>query len=182
VSAISGGHRPPLQPNYATTIAECALTAEDSAALLLAMSDTPASLPPQVVGAGYDYETIRAALGGQTAPPYFVIHRDGVIVGLCLGLIWNPLAESDPAEVWVGRKGDLPNWGAKLAGTTGPLPVYVRRAEGGQWFYTGMFEVSGSTTEATTIQHRLKPPITAISRIVYLKRAANRQDAETAKV
>jgi len=127
--------------------------------------------PPQVVGEGYDFETIRLALGGERLPPNFVIHRAGVILGLCLGLRWHPLAESDPAEVWVGRKDPLPKWGEKLAGTTGPVPVYVRRAEGGKWIYLGSHEVTGSSTELNAIRHRLKPPvITGISRIIFLKR------------
>ncbi len=138
------------------------------------LDNSPAPLsPPHVVGESYDFQTIRTALGGQPIPPNFVIHRDGVILGLCLGLMWNPLAESDPAEVWVGRKLPLPKWGEKLAGTTGPLPVYVRREESGKWFYTGLHEVTGSSTELNAIRHRLKPPvITGISRIVYLKRHA----------
>lgn len=127
--------------------------------------------PPHVVGEGYDFAAIRAQLGGQTLPPNFVIHRDEKILGLCLGLMWNPQAESDPGEVWVGRKGDLPKWGVRLAGTTGPLPVYVRREEGGQWFYIGLHEVTGSTAEPEAIKQRLKPPIiTSIARVVFLKR------------
>lgn len=148
---------------------ECTLTTPETVALLTAMIAPAPNLPP-VVGEGYDYETIRTSLGGQSAPPYFVIHREGLIVGLCLGLMWNPLAENDPGEVWVGKKGDLARWGTKLAETTGPLPVYVRREEGGKWFYIGQREVTGSSTEPETIRARLKPPaITAISRIVYLK-------------
>ena len=128
-------------------------------------------LPPHVVGEGYDFDSVRTRLGGDSAPPYFAIHRDGAILGLCLGLMWNPLAESEPAEVWIGRKGDLPKWGIKLAETTGPLPVYVRREEGGKWFFTGLHEVTGSTSELPAIRQRLKPPaITGISRIVFLKR------------
>ena len=152
---------------------EYALTEPGAVGLLCVMLDkSPAPVfPPPVVGESYDFQTIRAALGGQPLPPNFVIHRDGVILGLCLGLMWNPLAESDPAEVWVGRKDPLPKWGEKLAGTTGPLPVYVRREEGGKWFYIGQYEVTGSSTELNAIKHRLKPPvITNISRIVYLKR------------
>lgn len=133
-------------------------------------SPTPPSLAHEV-GEGYDFQAIRAHLGGNAAPPYFVIHREGVIVGLCLGLLWNPRAESDPVEVWVGKKGDLPKWGLKLAETTGPLPVYVRREEGGKWFFTGKYEVSGSSVDPVEIKQRLQPPvITAISRIVFLKR------------
>ena len=124
-----------------------------------------------VVGEGYDFNAVRARLGGESVPPNFVIQREGAILGLCLGLMWNPLAESDPAEVWVGLKGDLKKWGLKLAETTGPLPVYVRREEGGKWFFTGRHEVTGSTVELPAIRQRLKPPvITAISRIVFLKR------------
>lgn len=137
------------------------------------MNDVPpnSSSPVPVVGEGYDFQAIRAYLGGNAAPPYFVIHREGVIVGLCLGLLWNPRAEADPAEVWVGQKGDLPKWGLKLAETTGPLPVYVRREEGGQWFYIGRYEVTGTSADPDEIKQRLKPPvITAISRIVFLKR------------
>ncbi len=127
--------------------------------------------PPHVVGGSYDFGTIRATLRGDVTPPHFVIHREGAILGVCLGLMWNPLAEGDPAEVWVGLKGDLPKWGLKLAETTGPLPVYVRREEGGKWFYTGLHEVTGSTAEIPALRQRLKPPgITAISRVVFLKR------------
>ncbi len=134
---------------------------------------TPARpLPPHVVGTAYDLPTIRKDLGGQDRPPHFVIHRDDAILGLCLGLMWHPLAESDPAEVWVGRKADLPKWGLALAGTTGPLPVYVRREEGGPWHYIGLHEVTGHTDALDEIRRRLKPPvITGISRIVFLKRS-----------
>ncbi len=135
-------------------------------------SPSPAQ-PPHVVGESYDFPAIRAALGGQPLPPNFVIHRDGVILGLCLGLMWNPLAEGNPAEVWVGRKADLPAWGTKLAATTEPLPVYVRRQEGGKWFYIGKFVVTGNSTEPEDLKKRLKPPITSISRVVFLKPAAD---------
>ena len=130
--------------------------------------------PPHVVGEGYEFDQVRTQLSGQNAPPHFVIHRDGVILGLCLGLAWNPRAESDPCEVWVGRKGDLPKWGLKLAETPGPLPVYVRREEGGKWFYIGRFEVTENTTAPDAIRQRLKPPgIAGISRVVFLKRSTS---------
>lgn len=133
----------------------------------------PAS-PSHVVGEGYEFDQVRAHLGGQPIPPHFVVHRDGVILGLCLGLAWNPQAEREPGEVWVGRKGDLPKWGAVLAETKGPLPVYVRRQERGKWFYIGLREVTGSSVDITEIKARLKPPtITAISRIVYLKQVSS---------
>ena len=129
------------------------------------------SISSHVVGKGYDFDDVRTALGGESTPPHFAIHRDGAILGLCLGLTWNPRAELEPAEVWVGRKGELPKWGVKLAETSGPLPVYVRREEGGQWFYAGLHEVTGSTAELPAIRERIQPPlITGISRIVFLKR------------
>jgi hypothetical protein len=136
------------------------------------LENSPAPpLPSHVVGQCYDFHAVRAGLGGEKAPPYFVIHRDGKILGLCLGLMWHPMAESEPCEVWVGRKGDLPSWGRKLAETTGPLPIYVRREEGGKWFYIGRYEVTGSSREPGVIRPRLKPPvIAAISRIIFLKR------------
>ncbi len=137
------------------------------------MSDnsTPAPAPKHNVGEGYDFNAIRKDLGGDFAPPHFVIHQGDVIKGVCLGLMWNPLAESNPCEVWVGKKGDLAKWGAKLAETTGPLPVYVRREEGGQWFYTGLHEVTGTTVESAELWRRIKPPtITGISRVVFMKR------------
>jgi hypothetical protein len=156
--------------------AEWTLTASRTTAWLPTMLDplpAPAS-PPHVVGEGYSFDEVRAHLGGELVPPHFVIHRQGAVLGLCLGLTWNPLAESDPCEVWVGRKGELPKWGIKLAETTGPIPVYVRREEGGKWFFTGLYEVTGHTAEADAIQQRLKPPsITRISRIVFLKRTGS---------
>ena len=135
-------------------------------------AESSAPSPPSLVrGESYDFEAIRAALGGEAAPPYFVIHRDGTILGLCLGLMWNPLAEADPVEVWVGSKGDLKAWGARLAETVGPLPVFVRRVEGGPWVFTGQHEVTGNSTEVPALRLRLKPPvITGISRIVFLQR------------
>ncbi len=140
---------------------------------MLDASSAPAS-PSHVVGEGYEFDQVRAHLGGQPLPPHFVVHRDGVILGLCLGLAWNPQAESEPGEVWVGRKGDLPKWGALLAETKGPLPVYVRRQERGKWFYIGLREVTGSSVDITEIKARLKPPtITAVSRIVYLKQVSS---------
>lgn len=135
------------------------------------MPDPSSALPPHVVGESYEFNAVRTALGGEAVPPHFVIHRDGAILGLCLGLMWNPLVEADPAEVWVGLKGDLKKWGLKLAETTGPLPVYVRRQEGGKWFFIGLHEVTGSSAELPALKQRLKPPlITGISRIVFLKR------------
>ena len=153
--------------------AECALTARGVVGCLKAMLDQPSApaSPPHVIGEGYSFDAVRTHLGGESTPPNFVIHRDGAILGLCLGLMWNPLAEADPAEVWVGRKADLPKWGTKLAETTGPLPVYVRREEGGKWIFIGLHEVTGSSAELPAIKQRLKPPvITGISRIVFLKR------------
>lgn len=138
--------------------------------------------PTHGVDEGYDFQTIRAQLGGEKTPPNFVIHRGDAVLGVCLGLLWNPRAESDPVEVWVGKKGELPRWGAKLAETTGPLPVYVRRREGGLWHYTGLHEVTGNTTEAEAIRQRLQPPvITAISRIVFLKRVGTNPPPPLAK-
>jgi hypothetical protein len=136
---------------------------------------------PHVIGTSYDLQTIRKDLGGEDRPPHFVIHRDNAVLGLCLGLMWNPLAEGDPAEVWVGRKGELPKWGLTLAGTAGPLPVYVRREEGGPWFFTGLHEVTGNTADVEEIRRRLKPPvITGISRIVFLKRCQGAAAASVA--
>ncbi|NBN95479.1 MAG: hypothetical protein EBV31_07680 [Verrucomicrobia bacterium] len=63
--------------------------------------------------------------------------------------------------------------GIKLAETRGPLPVYVRRTEGGQWFYNGLYEVTSHTTDPTIIRPRLMPPkIVAIDRLVFLKRCS----------
>jgi hypothetical protein len=115
------------------------------------MSDaSPSPEPaPHVVGQGYEFDEVRAFLG------------------------WNPRADGEPCEVWVGRKGDQPKWGIKLAETRGPLPVYVRRTEGGKWFYNGLYEVTSHTTDPNVIRPRLLPPkIVAIDRLVFLKRCA----------
>jgi hypothetical protein len=167
---------PPWAQGYKAVIIGCSLTHRAAIALLRVMNDdsptTPS--PAHVVGEGYDFHAIRAHLGGNAAPPYFVIHADGQIRGLCLGLLWNPRAEADPCEAWIGEKGELPRWGLKLAETTGPLPVYVRREEGGPWFFIGNYEVSGTSVDPEEIKQRLQPPtITAISRIVFLKRASS---------
>ena len=107
-------------------------------------SPTPA---PHVVGEGYEFDEVRAFLGGDPKPPNFVIHKGTEVIGVCLGLGWNPRADSEPCEVWVGRKGDQAKWGIRLAETRGPLPVYGRRTEGGKWFYNGLFEVTSHTTD-----------------------------------
>lgn len=128
---------------------------------------------PHIVGEAYAFDEVRAALGGDAKPPNFVIHRDGAVVGVCLGTAWNPRAEADPCEVWVGRKGNQPQWGIKLAETRGPLPVYVRRTEGGPWFYLGLFQVAGQTTDPRDIRPRLMPPkIVAIAQVILLSKVA----------
>lgn len=133
-------------------------------------SNSPAPAP-HLVGESYEFDEVRAHLGGDPKPPNFVIHRGTEILGVCLGLGWNPRAESEPCEVWVGYKGDMPKWGIRLAETKTPLPVYVRRTEGGKWFYNGLFEVTSHTADPAIIRTRLQPPkITAISRIVFLKK------------
>ena len=86
------------------------------------MSDaSPSPEPaPHVVGQGYEFDEVRAFLGGDPKPPNFVIHKAGAVIGVCLGLGWNPRADGEPCEVWVGRKGDQPKWGIKLAETRMP--------------------------------------------------------------
>ena len=133
-------------------------------------SPTPA---PHVVGEGYEFDEVRAFLGGDPKPPNFVIHKGTEVIGVCLGLGWNPRADSEPCEVWVGRKGDQAKWGIRLAETRSPLPVYVRRTEGGKWFYNGLFEVTSHTTDPAIIRPRLMPPkIVAIAQLIFLKRCA----------
>ncbi|NBX35297.1 hypothetical protein EBR16_08065, partial [bacterium] len=73
--------------------------------------------------------------------------------------------------VWVGRKGDQAKWGIKLAETKGPLPVYVRRTEGGRWFFNGLHEVTSATTDPALIRPRLQPPkIVAVAQVVFLRK------------
>ena len=128
---------------------------------------------PHVIGEAYGFDEVRAALGGDNKPPSFVIHRDGTVIGVCLGTTWNPRAESEPCEVWVGRKGNQAEWGVKLAETRGPLPVYVRRTEGGPWFYKGLHEVADQTTNPADIRPRLMPPkIVAIAQVILLRKVA----------
>lgn len=128
---------------------------------------------PHTVGEAYAFDEVRSALGGDPKPPNFVIHREGAVVGVCLGMAWNPRAEADPCEVWVGRKGNQPEWGVKLAETRGPLPVYVRRTEGGPWFHQGLFQVAGQTTDPRDIRPRLMPPkIVAIAQVILLRKVA----------
>ena len=139
------------------------------------MTDLPPSPhpAPHLVGESYEFDAIRSHLGGDPKPPNFVIHRGQDVVGVCLGLGWNPRAEGEPCEVWVGYKGDLPKWGIRLAETKGPLPVYVRRTEGGPWFYLGLHEVTSHTADPALIRPRLQPPkITAVSRVVFMKKVA----------
>jgi hypothetical protein len=65
----------------------------------------------------------------------------------------------------------LIKWGVKLAEAKGTIPVYVRREQGGKWFYTGLHEVTGSTAEPEALKQRRQPPvIIAISRVVFLKK------------
>ncbi len=131
-------------------------------------ADAPA---PHVVGASYAFDEVRTFLGGDPKPPNFVIHKDGSVIGVCRGLGWNPRADAEPCEVWVGRKGDQAKWGIKLAETKGPLPVYVRRTEGGPWFFKGNYEVTSHTTDPALIRPRLQPPkIVAVAQVVFLRK------------
>lgn len=152
------------------------MTAHHTAVCLLLMTDQSSSsqpvAAPHVPGEGYEFDAIRKHLGGEFAAPHFVIHRNDVILGVCVGLMWHPRAESDPVEIWIGNKPELVKWGKKLAEATGrPIPVYVRREEGGKWFFTGMHEVTGSTTEPEALKQRRKPPtIVSIAQVIFLKK------------
>ncbi len=129
------------------------------------------SSPSFTLNQGYEFQAIRALLQGDKSPPNFAIHRQDTILALCLGLHWNPRAEQNPAEVWVGNKPELLPWGNRLAETTQPLPVFIRRQQAGPWFYTGMHQVSSHTKDPDAIRERLQPPvINAISRIVFLNK------------
>ena len=135
-------------------------------------SPTPAPAH-HIVGESYEFNEVRAFLGGDPKPPNFVIHKGGEVIGVCLGLGWNPRADSEPCEVWVGRKDDQAKWGIKRAETRGRLPVYVRRTEGGKWFYNGLYEVTSHTTDPALIRPRLLPPkIGAIAQLIVLKRVS----------
>jgi hypothetical protein len=115
------------------------------------MTDVPSTPTPapHIVGESYAFDAVRAHLGGDPKPPNFVIHRGKDVVGVCLGLGWNPRAEAEPCEVW----------------------VYVRRTEAGPWFYLGLHEVTSHTADPAVIRTRLQPPkITAISRLVFMKK------------
>jgi hypothetical protein len=137
-------------------------------------SAEPSRPLPHVVGESYGFDEVRAALGGDNKPPSFVIHREGAVIGVCLGTTWNPRAEHDPCEVWVGRKGNQSEWGIKLAETKGTLPVYVRRTEGGPWFYKGMHKVTGQTINPADIRPRLMPPkIVAVAQVILLSKVAD---------
>jgi hypothetical protein len=128
---------------------------------------------PHIIGEGYSFDEVRAALGGDAKPPNFVIHKEGAVIGVCLGMAWNPRAENEPCEVWVGRKEGQAEWGIKLAETSGPLPVYVRRTEGGPWFYNGLYKVSDDTTDPRDIRPRLMPPkIVAIAQVILMSKVA----------
>jgi hypothetical protein len=135
------------------------------------MCSDPASPTPPVEGQDYEFDALRRAHGGDPKPPNFVLHRDGKVIGVCLGLAWHPRAEATPGEVWVGRKGDQAKWGVKLAETKAPLPVYVRRHAGGRWHYLGLHEVTGQTTDPAQIRPRLQPPkIVAVAQVVFLRK------------
>jgi hypothetical protein len=131
---------------------------------------TTPTQPVYNLNEGYEYQAIRAQLRGEKTPPNFAIHRQNSILALCLGIHWNPRAEQNPAEVWVGNKPELLPWGNILTETSHPLPVFIRRQQGGLWFYTGLYQVSDHTNDPAAIRERLQPPtITAISKIIFLK-------------
>jgi hypothetical protein len=83
------------------------------------------------------YHDIRAELGGDDAPPWFVIHQGTTILALTLREDLNPNIGNEPAEVWVGAEHPLPAWGDRLAHDTGEVLLYVARTTGNPYERSG---------------------------------------------
>ena len=118
------------------------------------------------------YHDIREQFGGDDGPPWFVIHRGDVILALTLREHLNLGINSHPAEVWIGAKETLPEWGKRLAFKTVEVPLYVSSGQETGYVERGTYKIIGNTDDATELAAReARPGIGKLSRIVFLKKA-----------
>jgi hypothetical protein len=121
------------------------------------------------IGGCYHFTAIRDYYRGEKAPPYFLIHRDGLILALCPKIEINPNLDSKPAEIWVGAGPELTVWGKRLAFDTGAVPVYVREKDAQCYTYRGIYHVGDSKDTPDALQAAMSHPgIGALSCIVCL--------------
>ncbi len=118
----------------------------------------------------FGYEEIRSLLGGDDAPPRFLIHRHGLVLALCLRADSHPRINAEPPEVWVGGEDHIREWGERLALDTGAIWLFVANSDG-KFRERGIYEILGSTNDRLELAKRMVfPGISSISRVVFLKR------------
>jgi hypothetical protein len=119
----------------------------------------------------FGYEEIRSLLGGDDAPPRFLIHRHGLVLALCLHADAHPRINADPPEVWVGGQEQIREWGERLAMDTGAVWLFTANGEENMFRERGIYEILGSTNDRLELAKRMVfPGISSISRVVFLKR------------
>lgn len=115
------------------------------------------------------YETIRDRYGGEDEPPRFLIHRDGLVLALCLQSDRNPRIFSDPAEVWVEENPCYAAWTEVLAEDTGAVPLYLSQWETAAFRRRGVYHVIGSTDSPLDLARRMAfPGIPRLAKIIFL--------------
>ena len=134
------------------------------------------------IGENYSFEEIQRHLKADLKAPWFIIRRDGQILGLRLHSpinsevddVFRCVFNSNPseAEVWIGTDSSVVEWGTKLFQCENPLHLYFSSRPDKTYNYQGLFTVlprqstSSELTEAAYLWQLKRP----ISKIIYLEK------------
>ena len=128
---------------------------------------------PQV-GQDYSYAEVRAFYMPDVTALHFVLIKDGKIVALRVREDYNPNIFNDPAEVWVGAKGEVKTRGDELADRDEPAPLFVKKRDREEYTFMGNYQVRGSKTEGEAVTNARaamkKVHKQGVSRIVIMKK------------
>jgi len=117
------------------------------------------------------FNDIRSQLGGENAPPWYVVHRGQHILALCLQKDKNPKIDFDSVEVWVGTEPGVADWGEKFAHDKATIPVYVADHEGDDYSCQGLYNVISRQPTQQELAAARAQTVHDLSRIVFLQRA-----------
>jgi hypothetical protein len=125
-------------------------------------------------GKDYSYGEVAGFFKPKPTAVHFVLVRGQQIVALRLRHDYNPNITRNPAEIWVGAKGQVERWGGVLAADTKRVPVFVKPEGTTRYTYHGEYQVldrKASAAELTIARGLMKKVHTqGVSRIVFLKR------------
>jgi hypothetical protein len=117
-------------------------------------------------GQRYTWSEIVDETGADGSPPYYLLHRDGKVVGGCFTLELNPEA---PLVALAGDGPQVREWADLFCVQTGSIPVCVKSGLG-EWLCCGNFRlVRSSTDQAEIARHSAQAHRSDVYKLLFLE-------------